>query len=113
MHKGIQNWGITLFGQYIDMNTNSGTYNVIDSTYMSVLLNSGLLVFLIWIFFATIVTYMAYKKKDKILVLSIFAVSLHGLFDTGFISIGFNPTLFYFYTLAYSFFKQKTIIKKT
>lgn len=105
-HNGIIKWGVKLFGQSTDMNINSGTYNYIDSSYINILIQCGLIVLLIIVLVMMISTYSAYISNQYLLMICFFVMSLHGLSDTQLNIMSFNPTIFYIYPMVSAYIKK-------
>lgn len=96
MHRGLVRWGFTLFGQTIPIKE---TGNTIDSSMVSMIMENGLVVFIICITFMTILSYIAYKKKYIPLLIALFAIAIRSAFDLGFMALQFGPAVILFYTV--------------
>lgn len=99
----LEKWGIKLFGQTLRVeNHNHG----IDSSLISMLIENGLVVFIICVCFMSYFAYISYKTKNKSLVLAIFAIALRSTFDLGFMAFQFSPIVIMVYTVLLSYISQ-------
>ena len=96
MHKGLQWWGFKIWGQTIPIKE---TGNTIDSSMVSMLMQNGIVVFIMCISFMTYLTYLAYKKKSIPILIALFAVAIRSAFDLGFMALQFGPVVILLYTL--------------
>ena len=96
MHRGLEKWGFTIWGQTIPINE-SGIN--IDSSMVSMLMQNGLIVYLLCITFMTIFSYMAYKTKKIPLLIALFAIAIRSAFDLGFMALQFGPVVILFYVV--------------
>ncbi|WP_314991068.1 hypothetical protein [uncultured Gemella sp.] len=96
-YKGIEEYGITLFGQKITwinevMLDSELQYNYIDSSYLNILFNYGIIVLL----FIMLGYYILGKKnisKDIYYSILILIITLHSMFDPQLIEIMYNPSI--------------------
>lgn len=99
----LEKWGIKLFGQTLGVeNHNHG----IDSSLISMMIENGLVVFIICVCFMSYFAYISYKTKNKSLVLALFAIALRSTFDLGFMAFQFSPIVIMFYTVLLSYISQ-------
>ena len=105
-HNGLLRWGFRLFGQQTDMSLDALNYTYVDSAFMNILIQSGLIVLIIIVLALTISTYSAYKKGETVLIISFLVITLHGIFDTQLNVVPFNPTIFYIYPMIRYFFEK-------
>lgn len=96
MHRGLERWGFTIWGQTIPIKE---TGNTIDSSMVSMLMQNGLIVFIICISFMTYFSYFAYNKKNIPILIALFAIALRSTFDLGFMALQFGPVVMMFYLL--------------
>ena len=96
-YKGIEEYGITLFGQKITWITevildSELQYNYIDSSYLNILFNYGIIVLL----FVMIGYYVLGKRNisnDIYYSILILIITLHSMFDPQLIEIMYNPSI--------------------
>ena len=94
------------------MSLDALNYTYVDSAYMNILIQSGLVVLIIIVIFLMISTYSAYKKKNVVLVISFLIITIHGVFDTQLNVVPFNPTIFYIYPMVTYFFNNLIVIRE-
>lgn len=99
MHRGLERWGFNLWGQTIPIKE---TGNTIDSSMVSMLMQNGLIVYIICIGFMTYFAYLAYKKKCLPVLIALFAVAIRSAFDLGFMALQFGPVVVLFYLVLNS-----------
>ena len=96
-YKGIGEYGITLFGQKITwinevILDSELQYNYIDSSYLNILFNYGIIVLL----FVMIGYYVLGKRNisnDIYYSILILIITLHSMFDPQLIEIMYNPSI--------------------
>lgn len=83
--KTFDNYDITLYGQYIEMNGNGGTtirpknYTFIDCSYISISMRFGLIVFIVVIF---LIEYIMFKNINNIYILGLMMIiCLHSMIE--------------------------------
>ena len=104
MHRGLVRWGITLWGQKLPIEE---TGNTIDSSMVSMLMQNGVVVYIICIGFMTYLAYLSHKKKYLPLQIALFAIAIRSAFDLGFMSLQFGPAVVLLYTVL-----ENNVIKK-
>ncbi len=97
MHRGLERWGFTVWGQTIPINE---TGNTIDSSMVNMLMQNGLVVFIICISFMTYFSYIAYKTKNIPVLIALLAVAIRSAFDLGFMALQFGPVVIIFYLIV-------------
>lgn len=96
-YKGIEEYGITLFGQKITWITevildSELQYNYIDSSYLNIMFNYGIIMLL----FVMIGYYVLGKRNisnDIYYSILILIITLHSMFDPQLIEIMYNPSI--------------------
>lgn len=96
-YKGIEEYGITLFGQKITWITevildSELQYNYIDSSYLNIMFNYGIIVLL----FVMLGYYFLGKRNisnDIYYSILILIITLHSMFDPQLIEIMYNPSI--------------------
>ena len=96
-YKGIEEYGITMFGQKITwinevILDSELQYNYIDSSYLNILFNYGIIVLL----FIMLGYYVLGKKNisnDIYYSILILIITLHSMFDPQLIEIMYNPSI--------------------
>lgn len=95
-HQGFLDYGITLFGQSIlwisDWNNEYGLpYNYVDSAYMRVLLENGIIVYIFLCIFIVITMYYLAEKKKGMLCIAFLALLVHSMVEMSIYSIVWSP----------------------
>ncbi|MDO4169121.1 MAG: hypothetical protein Q4D45_04395 [Lachnospiraceae bacterium] len=100
-HDGILNYGIHLHGQQIKWIGNGGlgyltnqlncSYNYVDCSYVKILLECGLIVWLIVICGFTVSSILAVQNNDKYMAVSLMFVAGYCIIEPRLIELGFNP----------------------
>lgn len=96
-YKGIEEYGITLFGQKITwinevILDSELQYNYIDSSYLNIMFNYGIIVLL----FVMLGYYVLGKRNisnDIYYSILILIITLHSMFDPQLIEIMYNPSI--------------------
>lgn len=96
-YKGIEEYGITLFGQKITWITevildSELQYNYIDSSYLNIMFNYGIIMLL----FVMLGYYVLGKRNisnDIYYSILILIITLHSMFDPQLIEIMYNPSI--------------------
>lgn len=96
-YKGIEEYGITLFGQKITwinevILDSELQYNYIDSSYLNIMFNYGIIVLL----FVMLGYYILGKRNisnDIYYSILILIITLHSMFDPQLIEIMYNPSI--------------------
>lgn len=80
---GIQNYGIHVLGRNLHENTDpaKGAYFYVDSGFIKVLLQDGIIVFLLIILLYCIIFYAAVVGRDKVLCIWLFCVAVYSVFN--------------------------------
>lgn len=100
-HDAINNYGVTLFGQKIEWVGYGGLghsvvvlkdeYNYVDCSYVRLLLDNGILVFILVLVGFTLACWIAYKNRNVFLSLALAFVALYSIVEPRLCEIGFNP----------------------
>lgn len=93
MSEGFDRWGITLFGQNI---YNSTEYGYIDSSYLNIFFNYGVIALIIVVVFYIVWTYWVSKKRNLQLLIVLFITSLHSVFDPQLTLLYYSPFIILF-----------------
>lgn len=94
---GIQNFGVSLFGQKVQFITLdsvgrfSANYNYIDSSYFQNLVVNGLIFTGIVLLLFTYATYKSVYYRNDILTVVLVALSIHAMFDPQLIVLWYSP----------------------
>lgn len=97
--KGIEVYGISIFGQYIPMQGNGGStqtpanYFFLDSSYISILLQYGLIIFIVILIIWGMIGFRARKEKDWVLLWILAMIAFQSLMEQHLIDISYNPFL--------------------
>lgn len=97
--KGIDVYGFTLWGQQVSMHGNGGTIHenlygfFLDSSYLSILLQYGLVVLSVVLFIWVCITFDALKRKDWILLWIVAIISVQCMIEHHMMEAAFNPFL--------------------
>lgn len=96
-NKAIDIFGFTLWGQYIPMQGYGGTtdmpkhYFFLDSSYLSIVMQYGLLIFGIVLFIWIIISFRARKEKNWILLWIVAVISVQCMIEHHMLEIAYNP----------------------
>lgn len=82
-------FGVTLLGQNIS--TYTGSYSVIDSSYINCLVVYGIIFFILMLVFFTTFVHFAVKAGDKYLVIVLFVIAYYSVFDGAWLMFGYDP----------------------
>lgn len=97
--KGIDLYGFSYLGQWIPMQGNGGTvkeqanYFFLDSSYLYVLLQYGVLVLTIILGIMLIINYRAYLNQDFVLMLALCVVAVQCMVEHHLMDMAYNPFL--------------------
>lgn len=99
-YQGFENFGVTLFGQYIkwvgfSLAETEGVYNYVDNSYLNILFNWGLLVLLVILFVYSLILYNACKENNISLMLIITFICIFSLTEPRLLNLMYNPFLFF------------------
>jgi hypothetical protein len=100
-HNAIFTYGISAFGQKIEWSVGKG-YNYVDSSFLKMLLDQGIVFFLVIVSVIVILKITAAKKNDIYLLWVLFIVVVHAAFDDQLLWIGCNS-----FMMCYSYIKGK------
>lgn len=95
-HQGLLDYGITLFGQNIlwinDPNNEYGLpYNIVDSAYMKILLENGIVVFIFLCIAVVMTMYYLVKIEDGKLCVAFLSLLVHSMVETSICDISWTP----------------------
>ena len=99
--RGIQSYGIHLFGQKIQwvghggvgqiVDSPQGVYNYVDCSYMNILLEHGLIVWLVIIAGFTLASVCAVRAHEIYLAAALLFVAGYSMIEPRLLELGFNP----------------------
>lgn len=102
-HNALKTYGIHLLGQDITWvgygglgyvsNQLEGAYNFVDCSYIKILLENGLIIWLLIMAGFTYASIYAVKTNKKYMALTLFFVAGYSVIEPRLIEIGFNPFL--------------------
>lgn len=97
--EGIQTYGIHLFGTDLHENTDrlKGDYFYVDSGYMKILLQDGVLILLLVILFYCILFYAAVVEHDKLLCIWVVCTAIYSVFNNMLINPVMNGSFLSFW----------------
>ena len=101
---GIDKFGVTVFGQFMDYNL-SEDYDTVDSSMVDLLMRYGVIFFILVLAFFTYEAYLACKLKDKWLCFCLLIVAYYAIFDGSLMVIIFNPFSLYFFDNIFKCYK--------
>lgn len=100
--KGIEQYGISLFGNNIEWigggviyEIKQKAYNYVDSSYVQILLEFGIVALIVACIYFVSLNVKAVKNKDVWFGLAVFLIALHSILDPQLIWLDFNPFLLY------------------
>lgn len=97
--KGMEVYGFSIFGQYIPMQGNGGStetplnYFFLDSSYISILLQYGLIMFVMILILWGIIGLRARKEKDWVLLWILAIIAFQSIMEQHLLDISYNPFL--------------------
>lgn len=110
-HDAINQYGIRFWGQSIEWFGNGGLghiyqslekeYNYVDCSYIKILLDGGILFWIIVVVGFTIASRQAAKKKDIYLCLALAFTAVYSIIEPRLCEIGFNPFILMLAVLIY------------
>lgn len=95
--RGIEQYGFSWFGQFIPMVGSGGTteprpdYFFLDSSYISILLCMGTVVFLLLCFLYVRISVQAVRRQDIALLIAVFCLALQCSIEHHMLEIAYNP----------------------
>lgn len=101
--KGIDDYGFSLFGKFIEMNGNGFTtkeidwsngYFFIDSGFLKIALSNGIIYLLFFVAVFTSAAKDAVKNNNIILSIIILFLALTSIVDHHIVEVGYNPFIF-------------------
>ena len=100
-HNALMEHGVSLFGEKIRWIGFGGLgyttsalkeeYNFVDCSYVKVLLDYGIIFFVIMLSGYALVSYRAIKEKDRFLCNCILFMCIYSIIEPRIIEFGFNP----------------------
>lgn len=109
-NKAITNYGVRLFGQKILWTTEVGKYNIVDSSYLGIIFDYGLILFAVFISLYVILGYRAGKNKRWDIILILIVISLHAVVEGTLTEAANNPAIIAVGCILYN--EEKIRIKK-
>ena len=113
--KGMEVYGFSIFGQYIPMQGNGGStetplnYFFLDSSYISILLQYGLIMFVMILILWGIIGLRARKEKDWVLLWILAIIAFQSIMEQHLLDISYNPFLWILFAETGKKRKQKKI----
>lgn len=100
-HNALLEYGVTLFGERIrwigfgglgyTTGVLKGEYNFVDCSYVKVLLDYGIIFFVVMLSGYALVSYRAIERKDRFLCTCILFMCIYSIIEPRIIEFGFNP----------------------
>jgi hypothetical protein len=106
--KGYEQFGISWFGQKIQWITGAGsydTYNYVDSSYLKIALNYGIILLIILCIVFVFIGKFAIENNKKYFCLVLMFLAVHSITDPQLIELRYNPFLLTFSVFFISNFK--------
>ena len=97
--KGIEVYGFSLFGQWVPMQGNGGTvetqtnYFFLDSSYLFILLQYGILIFALILIIILFINYRAQINRDYILIIAVGIMAVQCMVEHHLMDVAYNPFL--------------------
>lgn len=104
-HKAMELYGFNILGQTVDIVIPPETH--VDSSFISMLMLNGLLVIIIAILFMTFFSFLAYKQRNRSLIVVLTFIAIRSSFDFGFMAMQFMPVIFLFYPTLREYLDDK------
>ena len=98
--NAINNFGFSLWGKPIIWSTGyveGVAYNYVDSSYLQLLINHGIIFFIILVCFFVSFAYKAYKKSNRWLSFVLALIAIHSIFDPQILWMDYNPFLLMYF----------------
>lgn len=98
-HSALETYGISLLGQNIEWVTGGSSleinhlYNYVDSSYINILLNYGMIMLIFVCIGFSKVGKSAMLNNDKYLIIVLIVLGIHSVTDPQLIELGYNPFL--------------------
>lgn len=113
-HDAIFNYGIKLFGQYIEFIGTTdvvkfnavAAYNYVDNAFLQIMLVNGVIFILFICYLFKKVIENLYNKNNYITIICLLFIALHSLFDPQLLYLEMNPFLFLFTPYISMYFLQ-------
>ena len=115
-------YGVHLFGQRIKWvgwggfghitDTLSGDYNFVDTSYLKLLLENGLIVWLLIMVMWTAVSIMAYKSNQRYLTWALTFLAIYSMVEQWLMNLGTNIFLLFLGVFIFRTIAQKTALKE-
>ncbi len=111
----IEKYGIRLFGskiEWVGFNAYGpqGEYNMVDNSYLQILLEHGFVLLILIILLYTALLYFAFKRGDIYMCLIVSFILAISVLETRLVSFAFNPMPFVAMTYIFYDFKNPGII---
>lgn len=103
-NHGIDKFGVTILGQFMDYNLDED-YDTVDSSMVDLLIRYGVVFFILMLAFFTYEAYLACKLKDKWLCFCLLIVAYYAIFDGSLMVLIFNPFSLYLFDNIFKFHK--------
>lgn len=107
-YSAYKNYGLHLWGKSIqwigganNYITYSGEYNYVDSSYVQIILNYGIIIFLLVCLLFIVLGWKASKINDIYLILVLVIIALHSALDPQLFWMAFNP-----FIMCYSYLNK-------
>lgn len=118
----LNEYGVHLFGQKIDWIGYGGlghtkdaladTYNFVDTSYLKLMLDNGLLVWLLIMVMWTAVSIIAYRNNKRYLTWALTFLAIYSMVEQWLMNLGTNPFLLFLGVYIFRTIVQKTEQKK-
>lgn len=118
-HKALINYGFPLFGEKIKWIGNGGVgyirdqlqgeYNFVDCSYIKIMLDYGVLFFLIILIGFTLAGIYAQKKQDYFLALALCFIAVYSIIEPRLIELGINPFVLMLVVLVDNIMQRREI----
>lgn len=120
-HDALYDYGVHLFGQKIEwigygglghsVQELKGTYNYVDCSYIKILLENGIVIWVIFMLGFCIASIYAVRENNKYMALALAFVAGYSIIEPRLIEIGFNPFVLTLVVLIDNNKKMKRILK--
>ena len=107
-YNAFETYGIRLLGQPIqwvggarEYIKDSGKYNYVDSSYIQILINYGIIIFVLICLLFVALGWKAAKTNDIYLMLILVTIAMHSALDPQLLWMAFNP-----FIMCYSYFRK-------
>jgi len=99
----IENFGVPLFGQVLNLNQFSHMFIFLDSSYLNLILRYGIIVTILFVLFTYLINKQSFLRKNYTLMLVSSIIAIYGFFENIIFSMFLNVVIFYWSHIIFDF----------